>query len=146
MYKKLLASALVLAIVMTAGAALADEPSGTITIKLNSASALMGASWGQAVLTFQDRTHRFRVRGLKVGAVGIRRLSLSGDVYNLSNVKDLAGTFRRADPAGLTFIAGERGLVIRNDQGVTINLVGRKKGLNLDLVRDGLTFQPAPTR
>ena len=146
MYKKLLASALVLAIVMTAGAALADEPSGTITIKLNSASALMGGSWGQAVLTFQGRTHRFRVRGLKVGAVGIRRLSLSGDVYNLSNVKDLAGTFRKADPAGITFIAGERGLVIRNDQGVTVNLVGRKKGLNLDLVRDGLTFQPAPKR
>ena len=151
MYKKLLALTLVLAVVMTASVALAQTqtpqtPNGTITIKLNSASALMGASWGQAVLTFQGQTHRFRVRGLKVGAVGIRRLSLSGDVYNLSNVKDLAGTFRKADPAGITFIAGERGLVIRNDQGVTINLVGQKKGLNLDLVRDGLTFQPAPTR
>ena len=146
MYKKLLVVALVLALALTAGAALADTPSGTISIRLNSASAVMGASWGQAVLTFQGRTHRFRVRGLKVGAVGIRRLSLSGDVYNLSNVKDLAGTFRKADPAGITFIAGERGLVIRNDQGVTVNLVGRKKGLNLDLVRDGLTFQPAPKR
>ena len=146
MYKKLLALALALAMVATAGAALAQTqtPSGTISIKLNSASALMGASWGQAVLTFQGRTHLFRVRGLKVGSVGIRRIALRGDVYNLSNVTDLAGTYQKADPAGITFIVGERGLVIRNDRGVTINLVARQKGLNLDLVQEGLTFQPAP--
>jgi hypothetical protein len=146
MYKKLLTLALAVAIVMTASAALAQTqtPSGTISIKLNSASAVMGASWGQAVLTFQGRTHLFRVRGLKVGSVGIRRASLSGDVYNLTNVNDLAGTYQKADPAGITFIAGERGLVIRNDRGVTINLVARKRGLNLDLVQEGLTFQPAP--
>ena len=144
MHKKLLVVALVLAMVLTAGAALADQPSGTISIKLNSASALMGASWGQAVLTFQGRTHLFRVRGLKVMSVGIRRLSLRGDVYNLNNINDLSGTYQKADPAGLTFIVGERGLVIRNDRGVTINLVARQKGLNLDLVQEGLTFQPAP--
>jgi hypothetical protein len=144
MYKKLLALGLALALVMTAGAALAETPNGTISIKLNSASAMMGASWGQAVLTFQGRTHLFRVRGLKVLSVGIRRLALSGDVYSLTNINDLAGTYQKADPAGLTFIAGERGLVIRNDKGVTINLVARQKGLNLDLVQEGLTFQPAP--
>ena len=142
MYKKLLA--LALAIIMTAGAALADTPSGTISIRLNSASAVMGASWGQAVLTFQGRTHLFRVRGLKVGSVGVRRLSLTGDVYNLTNVNDLSGTYQKADPAGLTFIVGDRGLVIRNDKGVTINLAARQTGLNLDLAQEGLTFQPAP--
>jgi hypothetical protein len=148
MYKKLLALDLALAMVMTAGVAMAQTqaqaPSGTISIKLNSASALMGASWGQAVLTFQGRTHLFRVRGLKVGSVGIRRISLRGDVYNLNNINDLSGTYQKADPAGLTFIVGQRGLVIRNDRGVTINLVARQKGLNLDLVQEGLTFQPAP--
>jgi len=144
MYKKLLALALALAIIMTAGAALADTPSGTISIRLNSASAVMGASWGQAVLTFQGRTHLFRVRGLKVGSVGVRRLSLTGDVYNLTNVNDLSGIYQKADPAGLTFIVGDRGLVIRNDKGVTINLAARQTGLNLDLAQEGLTFQPAP--
>jgi hypothetical protein len=144
MYNKLLAVVLVLAIVMTGGAALADPPSGTVSINLNSASALLGASWGQAVLTFQGRTHLFRVRGLKVASVGIRRLSLRGDVYNLAHINDFAGTYQKADPAGLTFIVGERGLVIRNDRGVTINLVARQTGLNLDLVKEGLTFQPSP--
>ena len=144
MHKKLLAVALVLAVVLSAGAALADQPSGTISIELKSASALMGASWGQSVLTFQGKTQLFRVRGLKVLSVGYRELSLGGDVYGLKSVNDLAGTYQKADPAGLTFIVGEKGLVIRNDKGVTINIKGMQKGLNLDLVQEGLTIQPAP--
>ena len=97
MYKKTLALALVLVIALTAGAVLAQTqtqtPSGTIRITLNSASAMMGASWGQASLLFQGKAHRFRVRGLKVLSVGIRRIALQGDVYNLNNINDFAGTF-----------------------------------------------------
>jgi hypothetical protein len=144
MYKKLLVVALVLALALTAGTALAQTPSGTISIMLNSASAVMGASWGQAVLTFQGKTHLFQVRGLKVLSVGIRTLELNGDVYNLKHLTDLAGTYQKADPAGITFIVGEKGLVIRNSRGVTINIKGLQKGLNVDLVQEGLTIQPAP--
>jgi hypothetical protein len=144
MRKKLLVVALVLALALTAGTALAQTPSGTISITLNSASALMGAAWGQAVVTFEGKTHLFQVRGLKVLSVGIRVLELNGDVYNLKNLTDLSGTYKKADPAGITLIAGEKGLVIRNDRGVTINLKGMKKGLNVDLVAEGLTIQPAP--
>ncbi len=144
MHKKLLVVALVLAFVLTAGAALAEQPSGTISIELRSASALMGASWGQSVLTFQGKTYLYQVRGLKVLSVGYRELSLKGDVYGLKNVNDLAGTYQKADPAGITFIVGEKGLVIRNDRGVTINIRGMQAGLNVDLVQEGLTIQPAP--
>ena len=75
MYKRFLVMALVLAVVLTA-ARPSRGSDGTISIELNSASALMGASWGQAVLTFQGKTHLFQVRGLKVLSVGIRKLSL----------------------------------------------------------------------
>ncbi len=144
MYKKLLVVALVLALALTAGTALAQTPSGTISIELNSASALLGVSWGQSVLTFQGKTHLFQVRGLKVLSAGYRKLSVNGDVYNLKNLNDLAGTYQKADPAGITFIVGEKGLVIRNEKGVTINIKGLQKGLNVDLVQEGLTIQPAP--
>ena len=146
MHKKLVVVALVLAMVLTAGMALADQPSGTISIELRSASALMGASWGQAVLTFGGKTHLYRVRGLKVLSVGYREMSLNGDVYNLTKVRDLAGTYQKADPAGLTFIMGEKGLVIRNDKGVTINIRGKEAGLNLDLVQEGSDHSAGPLR
>jgi|UniRef100_A0A7C3UX60 hypothetical protein len=143
MRKKLLVVALVLALVLTAGAALAETPSGTISIELNSASALMGASWGQAVLTYGGKTHLFKVRGLKVLAVGLTKLSVGGDVYNLKNLADMSGTYQKADPAGLTFIVGETGLVVQNGKGVTINFKGLRKGLGLDLVKEGLIIESA---
>ncbi len=146
MYKKLLVVALVLALALTAGAALAQTktPSGTISIELNSASALMGASWGQAVLTYGGKTQLYRVRGLKVLAVGLTKLSVGGDVYNLANLNDFAGTYQKADPAGITFIVGEKGLIIQNSKGVTINFKGLRKGMGLDLVKEGLLIEPAP--
>lgn len=141
MYKKFLVVALVLALALTAAPVLADEPSGTISITLTSASALLGASWGQGVLTFGDKTHAFKVKGLKVLSVGIKKASATGDVYKLTKAADLAGTYQKASQAGLTFIKGERGVVVQNDKGVVINVKGTAKGLELGLVKGGLTIK-----
>ena len=83
MYKKILVVALVLAFAFTAAPVLADEPSGTISVELTSASALLGAAWGQGVLTFGNRTYAFKVKGLKVLSVGLKKASVNGEVYNL---------------------------------------------------------------
>ena len=141
MYKKFLVVALVLALSLTAGSVLADEPSGTISIKLMSASAVMGASWGQGVLTFGGKTYAFNVKGLKVLSVGVTKASANGDVYKLTNVADLAGTYKEASRAGLTFIKGEKGVVVQNEKGVVINVKATAKGMALGLVEGGLTIE-----
>ena len=38
--------------------------------------------WGDGVLTYQGRRHRFRVRGLEAGGVGMARVRANGEVYN----------------------------------------------------------------
>ena len=141
MYKKVLVLALVLAFALTAAPALADEPSGTISIDVKSVGAVLGGSWGQGVLTFQGRTYAFKLKGLKLLTVGIKKVSLGGDVYKLKAAADLGGKFKKASPAGLTFIKGEKGLVVSNDNGVVLNIKGTKKGLELDLVKGGLTIR-----
>ena len=141
MYKKLLVVALVLAFALTAAPVLADEPSGTINVKLTSASALMGAAWGQGVLTFGPRTYAFKVKGLKVLSVGIKKASVNGDVYKLTNAADLAGTYKQASQGGLTFIKGTKGVVVENEKGVVINVKATAKGMNLGLVGGGLTIK-----
>ena len=95
MYKKFLVVALVLALALTAGSALADEPSGTISIKLMSASAVMGASWGEGVLTFGAKTYAFKVNGLKVLSVGVTKASANGDVYKLTKLLIWLALIRR---------------------------------------------------
>ena len=142
MYKKISVAALILAFALTAAPALADEPSGTISVKLTSASALMGAAWGQGVLTFGPRTYAFKVKGLKVLSVGIKKASVIGDVYKLTNAADLAGTYKQASKGGLTLIKGKTGnVVVENDKGVVINVTGGTKGLDVGLVKGGLTIK-----
>ena len=142
MHKKFLVVALVLGLVLTAGYVLADGPSGTISIELKSASAVLGASWGQGVLTFGPKTYAFKVKGLKVLAVGLSKASVNGDVYKLTNAADLAGTYKDASQAGLTFIKkGEKDIVVQNEKGVVINVKGTAKGLSLGLVEGGLTIE-----
>ena len=142
MYKKFLVVALVLALALTAGTVFADEPSATISIKLTSASAILGASWGEGVLTFGARTYSFEVKGLKVLAVGITKASVNGDVYKLTQVTDLAGTYKDASQAGLTFFEkGEKDIVVQNEKGVVLNIKGTATGMNLALVEGGLTIK-----
>ena len=143
MYKKFLIVALVLALALalTAGSVFADEPSGTISIKLTSAAAVLGTTWGQGVLTYGARTYSFEVKGLKVLAVGLKKASANGDVYKLTQVTDLAGTYKEASPAGLTFLKGEKGVVVQNEKGVVINVKATAKGMNLGLVGGGLTIK-----
>ena len=141
MYKILLVVALILAFTLTAAPLLADEPSGTLSIKLTSASAVLGASWGQGVLTFGDKTHTFKVKGLKVLSVGIKKASANGDVYKPTNAADLAGTYKKASQGGLTLIKGKKGAVVENEKGVVINVLGTAKGLDVGLVKGGLTIK-----
>ncbi len=156
MHKKLSALALVLALFLTAGAALAqqapkqapappnppvaqtEEPVATISI-IDVAQAIgVGPIWGQGVITWKDKTHLFKVKGFEKFAMGREKVRVNGDVYRLKNLSDLAGTYRKAEPAGFTFIAHPKGLVIQNEKGVIIDLAGKVHGLQLDLTKDGL--------
>ncbi len=154
MNKKLFCVALVIAFVLTAGAALAqpkqapapptppvaqtENPVATISI-INVAQAIgVGPIWGQGVITWKNKTHLFKVKGFEKFAVGRKKVRVNGDVYRLNKLEDLAGTYRKAEPGGFTFIAHPKGLVIQNDKGVIIDLEGKVHGLELDLAKDGL--------
>lgn len=156
MAKKLLVSALILAFALVAGPVGSNSPSGTISIELNSLTAIanMGVSWVDGILAFEGKTHPFKMKGLQPSIVGVRSLSIEGEVYNLEAAPDLAGKYQKVDPAVSTSIGGEKGLMIRNDQGVVINIrvvkkrlegkvrtirdVFKKEAVPLEVVPDGL--------
>jgi hypothetical protein len=157
MKKKLLCVTLILAIVLTAGAALAQpkqapespnppaaqttNPDATISI-IDVAQAIgFGPIWGQGVITYKGKTHLFKVKGFEKFAVGRQKYRLNGDVYQLKQLSDLAGKYRKAEPGGFTFIAQPKGLLIQNEKGVVIDLEGKVHGLQLDIGGDGLTIK-----
>jgi hypothetical protein len=172
MCKKLLVLALIMAFVLMAGSALAqqtqehpkqapqavetpkqapqpptppvaktEEPCCTITIRSVSQAIGVGRIWGQGLITYGGKTHQFKIQGFEKFAVGREKLAVNGDVYRLKQLSDLAGKYRKADPAGITFIAKPKGLVIQNDKGVVIDLAGKERGLQLEVGKDGVKIK-----
>lgn len=114
-------------------------PIGEITIEATQVAAGIGWTWGGGTLKFRGKTYQFDVSGLNVAAAGIAKLSAKGDVYNLKEASDLAGNYVTAG-AGVAVIKGKAGLVMRNANGVVINLLSNQTGVQLSLGTDGLAI------
>jgi hypothetical protein len=114
-------------------------PIGEVTINAKQVAAGIGWTWGDGMLMFKGKMVHFSIKGLNVAAVGFAKISAKGDVYNLKEPSDLAGTYVTAG-AGAAVIKGKAGLVMRNAKGVVINLVSNQTGVQLSLGTDGLTI------
>jgi hypothetical protein len=81
-----------------------------------------GFTWGKGTLTMADGSkHQFSLDGLgaRGNVGGIRDLQAHGDVYNLKEAEDLAGTYKSAPqdrPAG----ADPKAAVVKNQNGVVV--------------------------
>ena len=136
-----LAMAVILLFTVSAVLAQPQEPYpiGTVTIEAKQVAAGVGWTWGDGMLMFKGKMYHFGIKGLNVAAVGFAKLNAKGDVYNLKDPSDLAGTYVTAG-AGAAVIKGKAGLVMRNAKGVVINLVSTQTGVQLSLGSDGLTI------
>src|SRR5215471_19471076 len=124
--------------------ATAQEPSnhsGTVTVTATSAALGVGWSWGNGTLTLLNgKQYRFKVSGLDVVAVGFKQATGVGNVYNLKNIKDFAGTYVAAGAAA-TVGGGVGASSMRNDKGVVINLSGVGQGVDFRLAVSGMTVK-----
>ena len=112
---------------------------GTVTLQSTQVAAGVGVTWGGGTLMFKNKSYNFKIQGLNAGAVGISKISAKGDVYNMKNVSEFPGHYAIAQ-AGIAFIKGEKGLIMRNEKGVVINLKALQKGVNLSLGAGGMTI------
>ena len=129
------------ALVSLGGAAAADEtPSGSVTIESTSIALGVGVSWGDGNLQYEGKTHPFTLRGLSVVDVGVSRVSARGKVYNLSKLDDFAGTFAAAQ-AGAAVGGGMSAVVLRNQNGVVLELTSTQTGVKFTLAGEGIAVK-----
>lgn len=114
-------------------------PMGQVTITLTEVAAGVGFEWGKGALTFEGKQYTFKVKGLQVGAVGIKRATIKGEVYNLFNIGQFPGAYAAAQ-AGVAVIKGKEGLILQNQQGVRLRLEAEQKGLSLSIGPEGFTI------
>ena len=103
-------------------------------------AAGIGYSWGHGELTYQGVKHKFKISGVSIVDVGVANISADGLVYHLSNLEDLNGNYVAAS-AGLTIAGGGDAVVLRNEHGVFIKLLGTTQGLRFDLAGSGITVK-----
>lgn len=117
-----------------------EKPSGTVSIETKAVAVGVGFSWGEGVLTFQGKEYPFKIKGLSVIDIGISSVSAHGEVYHLKNIADFTGTFSAAE-AGIAVGGGAGAQVMKNQNGVVMQLTSRKAGVQLKLAPEGLKVE-----
>lgn len=116
-----------------------ETASGTITIDETQVMLIIGGSFGGGTLSFKGDTHKFKVKGLKLGGIGMHKVVLNGDVYKLNDIKYFSGTYFAAE-AGITVVKGVGGFWLKNSNGVTLHLTSKTEGLALSIGIEGLNI------
>jgi len=116
-------------------------PMGKVSIKITEVGLGLGVTWGKGTLQYKGKEYKFKVRGLNAVALGISSIEARGEVYNLRQVDDFAGTYIGVGK-GAALVKGPAGLVVKNSSGVVLNLQASQTGLELKLANEGLSISP----
>lgn len=108
------------------------KPDATIQLHAGSVAAGIGFSWGSGTLTFKGKQYPIDVKGLSVGDVGATSIEASGKVYGLKSLADFDGNYA-AVGAGATVAGGGSVATMRNQNGVSVNLVATTRGIKFTL-------------
>ena len=121
----------------------AQVPDGRVKITTRSVAPGVGLSWGEGVLTYKDQDYpfTFEAKGLfRDVDAGITAAELSGEVFNLKSLAIFSGTYHKAE-ADASDLAGGSRAIMKNLNGVVVNLVSPVEGRKFNLGREGLTIK-----
>lgn len=130
----------VLSLGLSVAQAQKETPDATIKLSSGSVAAGIGFSWGSGTLTYQGQTYPIDVKGISVGDVGISKIEATGKVYNLKNLDDFNGNFTAAE-AGMTLAGGGVVSVMKNQNGVKVELVATTRGVEFTLGVSGVAMK-----
>jgi lipid-binding SYLF domain-containing protein len=121
-------------------ASVAHADSGRISIRIFKAGFVIGGSAGSGVLTFQGRSYPLAIGGLSYGfTFGASETHFHGTVTNIRRPSDVAGVYAQGG-AGAALGRGAQGVVLTNQSGAVLTLVGEQNGLIVSLDLSGLAL------
>jgi len=110
---------------------------GTISFQVLKGGWFIGASGGRGALFFHGRAYPITIGGLSAGFVfGASSTTFYGSVSNIRSPYDVAGVYGAAGAGGV----GGQAIVLTNEKGAVLRLVGRQIGLQVNLDLSGLAI------
>ena len=117
-----------------------NVPSGTITISEKEFGFIIGGSEGRGTLNYQGAEYFFKLSGIKVGGMGVAKISAAGEVYDLFDLSQFPGTYVAGD-YGIALGGGAGGVVLKNENGVLLKLHSTMEGVDLNVGVSGITVK-----
>jgi hypothetical protein len=124
----------------------APKPDGKFQLITTSIAPNVGVTWGDGRFSFKDQAYKFRVEAETMADPDVltrlagQQAVVEGDVYNLMNPSDFAGTYTRVKPEVVKAMGGTgRDPVYQNDKGVVVRVTRRGKtdpSLHVRLIGD----------
>ena len=112
-------------------------PSATIKLSGGSVAAGVGVDWGRGTLTYRGKQYPISVKGVSVGDVGVTTVEASGKVFGLKSLGEFDGNYTTVG-AGATAAGGGGVAMMRNQNGVRVELVSTTQGVDIDLGAAGV--------
>ena len=139
-YKKLIATLFVAAMLFTSTTYASDPvKSGTVVIDETQVSLILGGDMGGGTVIMGNESRSFKTTGIKLGGIGVHKLHLIGNVYDLKKMEDFAGIYATFQMGATLGYADKNALWLKNDKGVKINLKSSgAEGVSLAIGVEGL--------
>src|SRR5438552_16620211 len=103
-------------------------PAATVRIQEWTAAYYGSAAAGKGTLYYNGQRHHFTISGVGAGGAGGQKVSATGKVYNLNNLRDFSGTYHGIS-SGLTLIEGKMHAKLTNGNAVVMYLAGETERL-----------------
>ena len=118
----------------------ADADGGSISFNVIKAGIVIGGSAGSGTLVFHGRAYSIGIGGLSYGfTFGASETRFHGTVSNIRRPSDVNGVYGQGG-AGAAIIKGAQGIVLANQSGAVLTLVGEQNGLIVSLDLSGLAL------
>ena len=135
----MLATMLVCALLAARPSAAEEQKlSGTVRIEQVQIAFIGSGNLGGGTLQYGGKTYGFTIGGLGVGGFGISKMQAIGEVYDLRDVRDFAGTYLQARTGIAIANVGGGQLWLQNVNGVYLRLQTKRQGLALSLGGDAI--------
>jgi len=128
------------AVVGLAAASPASADEGSISFRIVKAGFVIGGSAGSGVLHFHGRSYPISIGGLSYGfTFGGSVINFHGRVTNIRSPFDVAGVYA-AGGVGAALGGGASAIVLSNEKGAVLSLVGAQAGLIVSADLNGMAI------
>jgi len=140
-YRKFVWAMLVVPLLLTGNAIAAEAktPSGTLVIDETQVMLLLGGDMGGGTLLFGDNSYSFKTGGIKIGGLGVHKVHMVGEVYDLNDIADFPGVYFVAEAGATLGDSGTAAIWLKNSKGVSLHMkTSEAKGIALSVGVEGL--------